>query len=121
MPDRVLLYIEDDLASQMVMAGALRSLPRLELVCARTGAQGIAIAVERHLELVLLDANLPDMTGPEIVTELAAGEPAPPVLVVSADITSAHVDERLDGGAVGWMAKPVDIDELIETVIRYVH
>lgn len=120
MTDRTVLYIEDDRASQMVVAGALRSLADVELVCAATGEDGVALADRHRPALVLLDANLPDLTGAEIMSRLADAAHASPVVVVSADVASPRVDLMLEAGAVGCIAKPLDIDELIETVGRFV-
>jgi DNA-binding response OmpR family regulator len=119
--DRVVLYIEDNLASRMVMAGALGAVSGVELVCAATAAEGLAAAAFRKPTLVLLDANLPDMSGLDVMTQLAALKGKAPVLVVSADVTSEHVGRMLDAGASGYIAKPLDLDELIDTVTRIIH
>jgi CheY-like chemotaxis protein len=120
MVDRVVLYIEDDLASRIVMSGAMRALTAVELLCVATGAEGLAVSAARRPNLVLLDSHLPDMSGLEVMARLVAQNETAPVLVVSADVRSDHVDRMLEAGASGCIAKPLDLDELAKAVVRFV-
>ena len=76
-------------------------------------------ALNEGFDLVLLDLMLPDGTGDELVTELRAGHPHTPVLIVSG---VEPEDERLVRclklGAAGFVRKTERIEELMRTIGR---
>jgi CheY-like chemotaxis protein len=110
---KTVLYIEDNLSNIKLVERILASTPQYELVVAMHGELGIDLAKTGRPDLVLLDLNLPDMGGREILARLRA-EPAThntPIVVVSADATSAQTHRLLSEGATGYLTKPINIDE----------
>jgi signal transduction histidine kinase/CheY-like chemotaxis protein len=110
----VVLYVEDNLAS-------LRMIERLfngrseTLQVSVQGTIALELARELHPVLILLDLHLPDMSGEEALRRLKS-DPATasiPVVVLSADVTPGRIERILDAGAVGYLAKPVDVPRLI--------
>src|SRR6185503_9438539 len=85
---------------------------------AATGAQALALAVSERPSLVLLDVNLPDMSGFEVCRRLRR-EPRTaetPVLHVSATYTTdSYKITGLDGGADAYLTEPVEPQVLIAT------
>jgi two-component system KDP operon response regulator KdpE len=73
---------------------------------------------EGGIDLVLLDLGLPDMDGHDLMRQLLRQEPAPQVIVVSADARSDIVAQVLDAGAFACLGKPFDIEKLRELVSR---
>src|SRR5215204_5984195 len=75
MPDRavpLVLYVEDDRIHLILMEEVFRLLPDWELRMAETGAEALAALAECRPALVLVDMNLPDMTGLELRARVAA-------------------------------------------------
>ena len=118
---RVLL-IEDNLSNVRLMQKILRRRPDVALLTATEGGLGVEMARTSRPDLVLLDVNLPDLEGNEVLAEIRkdAALAAVPVVVVSADGTSQRVQQMLAGGAREYLAKPFEVDELLATLEKYV-
>jgi diguanylate cyclase len=69
------LYIEDNRVNQIVVESMLARLPQLEVALASDPAQGLEMAFARPPDLVLLDIQLPAMSGYEVLARLR-GHPA---------------------------------------------
>jgi CheY-like chemotaxis protein len=112
------LYIEDDPVNFTLVERILEFRPTLKLMHARTGGSGVEMAVANHPRLVLLDLNLPDMHGAEVLRQLQ-NEPATakvPVVVLSADATPSQIERLLTAGARNYLTKPFDIDPFLAVV-----
>ena len=79
---------------------------------------GIDLAREHHPDLILLDLNLPDMHGVDVLTLLRADRrtKAIPVLVISADATERQIEQLLEQGADRYITKPFDLEEFLALV-----
>jgi two-component system, cell cycle response regulator DivK len=85
---------------------------------ATTGEQAVELAVEHAPDLVLLDIRLPDIDGVETLGRLRADERTSsiPVLAVTAQAMRGDRERFLAAGFDGYVPKPVDIGELVDTV-----
>jgi CheY-like chemotaxis protein len=82
---------------------------------------GIESARRHRPDLILLDVHLPDMKGDEVLALLRA-EPALsdiPVVVISADATAHRIDRLLSAGASAYVTKPIDVDQLLQILDRF--
>jgi CheY-like chemotaxis protein len=97
------------------MEHVLRERPeRLEV--ALQGQVGIDLARELRPRLVLLDLDLPDIGGDEVLRVLKS-DPATAdisVAIISADVTPGRVQALRDQGAVAYMSKPIRIADLVD-------
>ncbi|HEV2736142.1 MAG TPA: ATP-binding protein, partial [Longimicrobiaceae bacterium] len=116
-----LLYVEDNLANLSLVETILLSRPGWRTVPALQGQLGVELAREHRPDLVLLDLHLPDIPGEEVLRRLRADErtAAIPVVVISADATHAMVDRLRAAGADAYLTKPLDIDEFLAAVERF--
>ncbi len=107
------LYIENDLASLRLIEAVLAD-DDVRVTPAATGRLGIDIATSMRPDVVLLALHLPDMAGWDVLSELRARPEtaAVPVIVVTADATSAQHTRMLDAGAVALLTKPLEVDGL---------
>ncbi len=115
---RVVLYIEDNETNVEVMRGILGQRPQVHLEVAQTGQEGLAAMRLHHPHLLLLDLNLPDIGGIELLQQLK-GDPVLariPVVVVSADALPAQIDAAMSAGADRYLTKPVGVGELLATL-----
>jgi len=109
-------YIEDNEVNAEVMRGILMQRPQVTLAVSPTGREGLSAIRRDPPSLVLLDMNLPDMDGLQVLNELRrhAGTAGIPVLVVSADTTEELIAAATDAGATHVLGKPVNVPELLQ-------
>ncbi len=118
---RVVLYVEDDPVSAMLMQGILELRPGYQLRVARSGAEARACVGAGRVDLLLCDRHLPDRAGDQLLAELrAAGLPAAvPALLVTAetDYVAAELSRR--GGFDGFWTKPLDVAATLRSLERW--
>jgi len=112
------LYIEDDLVNFTLVERILEFRPALKLLHAVKGETGIELAQIHLPKLILLDLNLPDMHGSEVLEKLQSNPETAelPVVVLSADATPSQIERLLTTGARNYLTKPFDIDPFLAVV-----
>ncbi|MDQ1619338.1 MAG: hypothetical protein QOE19_1907 [Actinomycetota bacterium] len=85
---------------------------------AGTGAEAVRRAAAARPEVVVLDLQLPELSGVEVTRALVAMDPAPHVLVLSASGEHADVLEAVKAGATGYLVKSASREELLSAVAR---
>jgi PAS domain S-box-containing protein len=115
---RVIHYVEDNETNAEVMRGILALRPQVDLEVSALGLDGLGAIKRRQPSLVLLDMQLPDIDGLEVLRRLQAdAETADiPVIVVSADATEGRISQALAAGAAHYLTKPVNIPMLLAAV-----
>ena len=105
------LYIEDDEVNLVLMDQLFAAQPDWSLAVAMTGAAGLAEAVRQRPDVILLDLNLPDMNGQEVLQRLSLDRRTRdiPVVAVSADAMPANVRRGRALGFVDYWTKPLDL------------
>ena len=113
-------YIEDNATNVEVMRAVLAQRGDIRLDVSLLGLDGLTAVRTQRPHLVLLDMQLPDIDGVELLRHLKQGADtaAIPVLVVSADATSGRIEQALAAGAAGYLGKPLDITSFLTTVDR---
>ncbi len=88
---------------------------------ATSGGEAIDLAAEHAPDLVLMDIQLPDVDGIEALRRLRADERTAtiPVLAVTAQAMRGDRDRFLAAGFDGYVSKPVDVGELLDTVRQH--
>ncbi len=109
--DRQVLCVEDSAANFELIEAILIDRPGTNLVWADSGGKGVEMAKANTPELVLLDLDLPDMHGSEVLGHLRAeaATAATPVIVISADATPSQIERMLAAGARDYITKPFEI------------
>jgi signal transduction histidine kinase/DNA-binding NarL/FixJ family response regulator len=80
---------------------------------------GIELAREHRPDLVLLDINMPNLSGREVATRLRALLPDTPLVAFSADVTAGARERALAAGCVGYITKPLDVDTFGDQVAAF--
>ena len=114
--EATLLYIEDNPSNLQVVRTLLaRERSHWQFLSAEEGRTGLELARQVVPALILLDLQLPGMTGEEVLAELRLdpGTRHIPVIVLSADATSRSRERLLDGGADAYLTKPLDLEGLL--------
>lgn len=80
---------------------------------AETGAVGLRLLCENEYDLLLLDLNLPDMTGESVIASLLGRQNVPPILMLTVTGDAESKVRLLSAGADDYLAKPFSFDELV--------
>jgi len=116
-PARV-LYVEDNLSNFELVERILARAGSVELIPAMQGLLALDLAVQHRPDVVLLDLDLPDIRGDEVLRRLRAdGRTAKiPIVILSADATSAQIARLERAGIEAYLTKPLDITRLLDTL-----
>jgi len=115
---RLVHYVEDNETNIEVMRGVLSQRPQIVLEVSMIGLDGLSAIRHRRPDLILLDMQLPDISGLELLRHLKQDDDVAniPVIVVSADATTARMQEALTLGAAHYVTKPVEIARFLSIV-----
>jgi signal transduction histidine kinase/ActR/RegA family two-component response regulator len=114
----VVLHIEDNLSNIELIERVLAQRPGIRLVPAMQGRLGLELAKQHRPVLILLDLNLADVSGEEVLHTLR-DDPSMsgiPVAIVSADAMPRQVQRLLAVGATAYLTKPIDVRQLLDLV-----
>ena len=89
------------------------------LLVAKDGAQGVAMANENHPDLILMDVSLPVMDGYEATRSIRKTMPSTPIIGLSAHAMPGDADRAKQAGCTDYMTKPVDEDLLLKKLKEY--
>ncbi len=115
---RTVHYVEDNETNVEVMRGVLSQRPQVRMDVSVTGLDGLAAIRNRRPDLILLDMHLPDISGMELLRHLKAdlATSTIPVVIVSADALDSQISDALDSGALCYLTKPVNVNQLLAVV-----
>ncbi|MBT7941814.1 MAG: response regulator [Alphaproteobacteria bacterium] len=117
---RTVLYVEDNKASLLLMETLLARIPGVTMVAAENGKDGIALA-ESHLpDAIILDINLPDMNGFDILGYLKVETSTEniPVIALTARTSPTDMNRGMKAGFFAYLTKPINIQEVTDTLER---
>jgi signal transduction histidine kinase/ActR/RegA family two-component response regulator len=112
------LYIEDNPANLKLVQEIVRFRPDLRLVCAPDGHFGLSLARSHLPDAILMDLNLPGLSGFEVLAQLRR-EPDTariPAIAVSANAMRADIERALAAGFARYLTKPIDIGQFNEVI-----
>ena len=116
---RILLV--DDNADHLFLARReLEGAMKCEVVTAWTGAEALRLALtsETHLDAILLDNGLLDMSGLDVLTQLREADVATPIIIITGQGSEAIAVEALRRGASDYIVKSGEGSEIFPTVVK---
>lgn len=116
------LYIEDNHSNIELVEQVLTThRPDVKLICNKYGKQTIDLAIEHAPDLILLDLDLPDTHGSEVIKELKQHKQTKhiPVVIISADAMPYRIKSLMKSGAERYLTKPLDVLELLQEIDKY--
>jgi PAS domain S-box-containing protein len=115
---RKLLYIEDQDLNLRLVERILRHRSEYHLLTAMQGGLALELARQQRPDLILLDLNLPDISGEEVLRRLKADAELQhvPVLMVSADAMGDRIERLMALGASGYITKPYKLSEFLQAL-----
>jgi signal transduction histidine kinase len=112
-----ILYIDDTPEARSLV---LRILSReYTLLEASDPLTGIELAIEAAPDLVLLDINLPNLSGREVAARLKTLLPNAVLVAFSADVSPGARERALAAGCVGYLTKPLDVDTFPDQIAEF--
>lgn len=110
-----ILYVEDNQSNIELIQMILENYHLgIRLISVETGSLALSKAKEFSPDLILLDLNLPDIHGKEVLKDLKMDKDTQhiPVIVVSADSTPRQLQTLMSAGAQQYLTKPINVEEL---------
>lgn len=119
-PKGLVLYIEDNAVNTLLVEQLLSRWRDVRFVPAQDGATGIRLVGALHPDLVLLDMQLPDIDGMEVLRRLRGDEALRelPIVVLSATATPEDIRQARRSGATDYWTKPLDFQRFLHDVTR---
>jgi len=116
-----LLYVEDNPANVRLVSRVLEKRPDIRLLIANEPDLGLQLADTEKPDLILLDINLPGMTGYEMLARLRAGKDRciVPVLAVSANAMPEDIEKGRQAGFDAWLSKPLDVRGFLDELDKH--
>jgi PAS domain S-box-containing protein len=117
-PLRTLLYVEDNPANLKLVEQLVARRPTMRLLSALDGNMGIQLARANQPEVILMDINLPGISGIEAL-KILREDPATahiPVLALSANAMPRDIEKGLEAGFFSYLTKPIKVMEFMETL-----
>ena len=115
---RTLLYVEDNPANLMLVEDLIARRPDLRLLSARDGQEGVEIARAHRPDVILMDINLPGITGIQALRILAHDPTTAhiPVVAISANAMPRDIENGLEAGFFRYLTKPIRVPEFMDTL-----
>jgi PAS domain S-box-containing protein len=113
-----LLYVEDNPANLMLVEDIVARRPDIRMLSAQNGINGIAIARASLPDVILMDINLPGISGIEALRILAS-DPATahiPVIALSANAMQRDIQKGMEAGFFRYLTKPIKVNEFMNTL-----
>jgi len=110
-----ILLVDDN---EDVIGALSRTLAGYDLVSAGDGASALALVGSEKPDLVLLDIELPGMSGLEVLEKISVMRKRPLVIMITADGTSETTAKALAAGVFSYIIKPFEAKEALEQVKR---
>ena len=115
---RTVLCVEDNPANLMLVTQLLARRPGIRLLSAKDGRQGIEMARAAMPEVILMDINLPGISG-MVALKILAGDPATahiPIVAISANAVPRDIEKGLEAGFFRYLTKPINVKEFMDTL-----
>ncbi len=114
-PRRLILYVEDNPANVTFMKDLVSTFENIDLLTVPTAEMGIELARGRHPEVIIMDINLPGMSGVDALHALKAMRETAeiPVIALTAAASERDKQKGVQAGFYRYLTKPVKVDEFV--------
>ena len=119
-PKRILIVEDNEL--NMKLLHDVLEVHGYAIIATREGAAVLPLARAKRPDLILMDLQLPDISGLEAVQELKSHEETRDIPVIAVTAFAMVGDERkaLGGGCDGYVAKPIHLQDFLGVVKRFI-
>ena len=115
-----ILYVEDNADNRTLVRRILLS-EDYGLLEAQNAAQALEVLKNARPDLILMDINMPDMDGYTLTSRIknTPGFERVPIIALTANVMRGDKEKTLEAGCDGYIQKPLDIDQLLREVARF--
>ncbi|HJX82685.1 MAG TPA: response regulator [Candidatus Udaeobacter sp.] len=115
-----ILYVEDNPDNRMLVRRILTA-ENYKLLEATNAVQALNLLETTTPDLILMDINMPDMDGYTLTTRIRsmAGLERVPILALTANVMRGDKEKTLEAGCDGYIQKPLDVDQLIREIEKF--
>ncbi len=118
--DKNILVVEDVDTNKIFFDAALRRT-KAKILWAKDGQEAIDMFKANDIDLVLMDLQLPVMDGYTATREIKKINPKIPVIAQTAHVMSGEREKSLEAGCDDYLAKPIRLQILIETLSKFLN
>jgi two-component system cell cycle response regulator DivK len=120
MSGKTILYVEDNEANRMIVRDLLKRT-QYQLIEAHDGEAGVATALEKKPDLILMDIQLPKISGMEAMRRIRADASMAntPIIAITSFALSGDEQKAKEAGATAYLAKPYSPFDLLKLVRQY--
>ncbi len=117
-PQRTLLYVEDNPANLELVEQLIARRPDLRFLSAADGNLGIEFARAYQPEVILMDINLPGLSGTEAMKILRADPSTAhiPIIALSANAVPRDIERALEAGFFNYLTKPIKVNQFMDAL-----
>ncbi len=117
-PVKIVLYVEDDPANLLLVESLIERRSDFRFLGARDGTSGVALARSSHPDVILMDIDLPDISGIDALELLASDLETKqiPVIALTANAMRHDIEKGKAAGFFHYLTKPVNVTELMTTL-----
>ncbi len=112
-----ILIVDDELNMRLVLSTMLKK-EGYEVASASDGREALQILKSSKIAVVVSDLKMPDIDGMELLSRISEQYPEVPVIMITAHGTIATAVEALKKGALDYITKPFDLDELKNVISK---
>ncbi|ASG23888.1 hypothetical protein Y958_23300 [Nitrospirillum viridazoti CBAmc] len=115
---RTMLYVEDNPSNIQLMRDLMETVPATKLLIAADPVTGLDLAMGHQPDVIVLDINLPGMSGFDVLARLRDREETRdiPVLALSANALPREIEKGLRAGFRRYLTKPLNVQEFMEAL-----
>jgi PAS domain S-box-containing protein len=114
----VVLYVEDNQANLLLIEQLIARCSDMKLLTAKNALDGIALAIAQMPDMILMDINLPGISGIEAmkILQLNPSTAHIPIVALSANAMPSDIARGLTAGFHQYITKPIDVNEFMKTL-----
>jgi len=117
--DKTILIVEDDQINYQLLEVVLKRTG-VNLLHAVTGMDAVRLCEEeQHIDLILMDVQLPEMNGFEAIKLIKQGHPDIPIIVQTANSMNEEKNRADEAGCQGFMTKPISLNKFMSEVDKF--
>ena len=115
-----ILYVEDNIDNRTLVRRILLS-EDYDLIEATNAAECLKVLENTKPDLILMDINMPDMDGYTLTSRIKSmpGFERVPIIALTANVMRGDKEKTIEAGCDGYIQKPLDIDQLLREVERF--
>jgi len=119
----LVLYVEDNPANMRLVEQLLKTFPDITLIGAETAEDGLEMIKEQTPDLILMDINLPGMSGYDALVELKKQDmtKAIPVVAISANALASDFEKGIAAGFADYITKPINLQSFFSTIKKHLN